>query len=76
MQFQTHFLYFIDASSVDWRTAEFDPSNSNQLWRQDYEGRIINKANGKVLVMDLFGFRFEVFFKKIKTMLFLVVAGI
>jgi len=48
-----------DASSVDWRTAKFDPSNYNQLWRQDSEGRIINKANGKVLVMDLYGFRFE-----------------
>jgi len=48
-----------DASSVDWRTAKFDPSNYNQLWRQDSDGRIINKANGKVLVMDLYGFRFE-----------------
>ena len=38
----------------------FDPSNDNQLWKQDSQGRIINKANGKVLVWDQYGTRFEV----------------
>jgi len=48
-----------DATSKDWRTSKFDPTNDNQLWRQDSDGRIINKANGKVFVWDKYGTRFK-----------------
>ena len=52
----------------------FDPRNDNQLWRQDSEGRIINKANGKVFKWDQFGAGFEVIFcMKININLFYVV---
>jgi len=47
-----------DTSSKDWRTSKFDPENDNQLWRQDSEGRIINKANGKAFIWDQSGPRF------------------
>ena len=49
-----------DGSNRQWRTSKFDPTNDNQLWKQDSQGRIINKANGKVLVWDQYGTRFEV----------------
>ena len=40
--------------------SKFDPTNDNQLWRQDSEGRIINKANGKAFKWNRFGAGFEV----------------
>ena len=55
-----HNFYILDGTSRDWRTSKFDPSNDNQLWRQDSQGRLINKANGKVFVWDRYGTRFEV----------------
>ena len=40
--------------------SKFDPTNDNQLWRQDSEGRIINKANGKAFKWNQYGAGFEV----------------
>ena len=52
----------------------FDPRNDNQLWRQDSDGRIIHKANGKVFKWDQFGAGFEVLLHmKINTILFYAV---
>ena len=56
----SHYFIIEDVNSIYWRTSKFDPSNDNQLWKQDSQGRIINKANGKVLVWDQYGTRFEV----------------
>ena len=52
----------LDRTSRDWRTTKCDPSNDNQLWRQDQQGRIINKANGKVFMWDRYGPRFQVLY--------------
>jgi len=41
------------------RTRPFDPYNDYQLWRQDADGRLYNKATGKVWAYDLFGSRFK-----------------
>jgi len=41
------------------RTTAFDPKNDKQLWRQDKDGRIYNKATGKVWVWDIYGNRFQ-----------------
>ena len=51
-----------DSSNSKWRTAKFDPSNVNQLWRQDMSGRLINKGNGKAFRWDRYGARFVVNF--------------
>ena len=40
----------------------FNPTNDNQLWRQDSKGRLINKANGKVFMWDRYGPKFQVFY--------------
>ena len=37
----------------------FNPNNDKQLWRQDKDGRIYNKATGNVWVFDKYGSRFE-----------------
>jgi len=44
-----------DSTSSKWRTSKFNPNNDNQLWRQDIEGRIINKATGKAWKWDRYG---------------------
>ena len=49
-----------DSSNSKWRTAKYDPSNVNQLWRQDMAGRLINKGNGKAFKWDRYGARFVV----------------
>ena len=42
----------------------FDPENDNQLWRQESDGRIKNKANGKIFYWNQNGPGFEVYFSK------------
>jgi len=49
----------IEADGSNLRTTAFNPNNDKQLWRQDKDGRIYNKATGKVWVFDKYGSRFE-----------------
>merc|ERR1712107_207083 len=43
-----------DASNSQWRMAWFDPNNHNQQWRQDIEGRLINRGNGMAWKWDYY----------------------
>jgi len=49
----------VNGDGSDPRTRKIDPYNDKQLWRQDADGRLYNKATRKVWANDFFGSRFK-----------------